>query len=99
MTKCNTLVNRDLSNERNSYLKKVKKEYNLIYGQRGNNYFNSIQKNEQKPKKVNKKVSFSGDIQYSDWKIRNGIVFDEKKKINLVKRKNLQQLIKQMKMK
>ena len=66
MTKCNTLVNRDLSNERNSYLKKVKKEYNLIYGQRGNNYFNSIQKNEQKPKKVNKKVSFSGDIHYSD---------------------------------
>ena len=30
LTKCNTLVNRDLSNERNSYLKKVKKEYNLM---------------------------------------------------------------------
>ena len=29
LTKCNTLVNRDLMEKRNSYLKKVKKEYNL----------------------------------------------------------------------
>ena len=64
LTKCNTLVNRDLMEKRNSYLKKVKKEYNLIYGQRGNNYFNSIQKNIPKEKKL-KKVSFSGEIQYS----------------------------------
>ena len=65
LTKCNTLVNRDLMEKRNSYLKKVKKEYNSIYGQRGNNYFNSIQKNVQKPK-ANKKVSFSGKIEYSN---------------------------------
>ena len=32
LTKCNTLVNRDLMETRNSYLKRVKKEYNLIYG-------------------------------------------------------------------
>ena len=64
LTKCNTLVNRDLMEKRNSYLKKVKNEYNLIYGQRGNNYFNSIQKNIPKEKKQ-KKVSFSGEIQYS----------------------------------
>ena len=51
--------------KRNSYLKKVKKEYNLIYGQRGNNYFNSIQTNIPKEKKQ-KRVSFSGEIQYSD---------------------------------
>ena len=51
--------------ERNSYLKKVKKEYNLIYGQKGNNYFNSIQNDVQKPKKK-KKVSFSGQIEYSN---------------------------------
>ena len=37
LTKCNTLVNRDLMDKRNTYLKKVKKEYNLIYGQKGNN--------------------------------------------------------------
>ena len=65
LTKCNTLVNRDLMETRNSYLKRVKKEYNLIYGQRGNNYFNSIQNNVQKPKR-NKNVSFSGKIEYSN---------------------------------
>ena len=65
LTKCNTLVNRDLLDKRNTYLKKVKKEYNQIYGQRGAKYFESIQKNIQKPKK-NKKVSFSGEIQYSN---------------------------------
>ena len=65
LTKCNTLVNRDLMKERNSYLKKVKKEYNLIYGQKGNNYFNSIQNDVQKVKK-NKKVSFSGEVEYSN---------------------------------
>ena len=50
---------------RNAYLKKVKKDYNSIYGQRGNNYFNSIQNDVQKPKKK-KKVSFSGQIEYSN---------------------------------
>ena len=65
LTKCNTLVNRDLMDKRNTYLKKVKKEYNLIYGQKGNNYFNSIQQNIQRTKK-NKKVSFSGEIEYSN---------------------------------
>ena len=65
LTKCNTLVNRDLLNRRNVYLKKVKKDYNKLYGQRGVKYFESIQKNIEKPKK-NKKVSFSGDIQYSN---------------------------------
>ena len=46
-------------------MKKVKKEYNQIYGTRGVKYFESIQKNVDKPKK-NKKVSFSGEIQYSN---------------------------------
>lgn len=64
LTKCNTLVNRDLLNRRNLYLKKVKKDYNKLYGQRGAKYFESIQKNVQKPKK-NKKVTFSGELQYS----------------------------------
>ena len=65
LTKCNTLVNRDLLDKRNDYLKKVKKEYNQIYGQKGAKYFESIQKDIQKPKK-NKKVSFSGEVQYSN---------------------------------
>ena len=59
------MVNRDLSDKRSVYLKKVKKEYNQIYGQKGAKYFESIQKNISKPKK-NKKVSFSEDIQYSN---------------------------------
>ena len=39
------MVNRDLSDKRSVYLKKVKKEYNQIYGQKGAKYFESIQKN------------------------------------------------------
>ena len=66
LTKCNTLVNRDLLDKRSVYLKKVKKEYNQLYGKRGIKYFESIQKNEQKPKKNKKKVTFSGDVQYSN---------------------------------
>ena len=66
LTKCNTLINRiGLMDKRNSYLKKVKKDYNFLYGQRGSDYFNSIQKDIQKPKR-NKKVSFSGQIEYSN---------------------------------
>ena len=65
LTKCNTLVNRDLLNRRNLYLKKVKKDYNKLYGKRGAKYFESIQKNVQKPKK-NKKVTFSGELEYSN---------------------------------
>ena len=65
LTKCNTLVNRDLLDKRNSYLTKVKSDYNEIYGEKGIKYFESIQKDNLKPK-TNKKVSFSGDIQYSN---------------------------------
>ena len=46
-------------------MKKVKKEYNQIYGKRGAKYFESIQTSVEKPKK-NKKVTFSGEIQYSN---------------------------------
>ena len=59
------MVNRDLLDKRNVYLKKVKKEYNQLYGKRGAKYFESIQKSEPKPK-TNKKVSFSGEVQYSN---------------------------------
>jgi len=65
LTKCNTLINRDLLDKRNVYLKKVKKEYNQIYGKRGAKYFESIQKDVERTKK-DKKVTFSGDIQYSN---------------------------------
>jgi len=64
LTKCNTLVNRDLMEKRNSYLKKVKKEYNLIYGQRGNNYFNSIQKNIPKEKKQKKHMNLKKLVKF-----------------------------------
>ena len=65
LTKCNTLVNRDLLDKRNVYLDNVKKEYNDIYGEKGMKYFESIQKENRKPKSK-KTVSFSGNIQYSN---------------------------------
>ena len=65
LTKSNTLVNRDLLDKRNAYLEHVKNEYNNIYGEKGLKYFESIQKDNQKTK-TNKKVSFSGEIQYSN---------------------------------
>ena len=65
LTKCNTLVNRDLLDKREYYLNKVKVEYQQIYGQKGVNYFNSIQHFIPKPKKCGK-VKFSGEIEYSN---------------------------------
>ena len=65
LTRCNTLVNRDLLDKREYYLKKVKTEYQEIYGKKGVNYFNSIQENIPKPKKGGK-VKFSGEIEYSN---------------------------------
>ena len=65
LTKNNTLVNRDLLDKRNAYLENVKNEYNFIYGEKGLKYFQSIQKDNSKAK-TNKKVSFSGEIQYSN---------------------------------
>ena len=65
LTRCNTLVNRDLLDKREFYLKKVKLEYQNIYGQKGVNYFNKIQQNIPKPKKGGK-VKFSGEIEYSN---------------------------------
>ena len=65
LTKNNTLVNRDLLDKRNAYLENVKNEYNFIYGEKGLKYFQSIQKDNAKAK-TNKKVSFSGEIQYSN---------------------------------
>ncbi len=59
------MVNRDLLEKRNSYLINVKNEYNDIYGEKGIKYFKSIQKDNIKPKTY-KKVSFSGEIQYSN---------------------------------
>ena len=44
---------------------KVRNDYNDIYGEKGIKYFESIQKDNLKPKS-GKKVSFSGDIQYSN---------------------------------
>ena len=65
LTRSNTLVNRDSLDKRNDYLANIKSEYNDIYGEKGIKYYESIQKDNIKPK-LNKKVSFSGDIQYSN---------------------------------
>ena len=65
LTRSNTLVNRDSLDKRNAYLVNIKNEYNDIYGEKGLKYYESIQKDNIKPKQ-NKKVSFSGDIQYSN---------------------------------
>ena len=65
LTRCNTLVNRDLLDKSDFYLKKARTEYKEIYGKKGINYFNSIQQNNKKPKKIGK-VRFSGNIEYSN---------------------------------
>ena len=49
----------------NRYLEKVKNDYNEIYGIKGIKYYNSIQKENLKAK-THKKVSFSGEILYSN---------------------------------
>ena len=65
LTRSNTMMNKELLGKQKDYLDNIKNEYNLIYGEKGKKYFESILKDTKKPK-LHKKVSFSGEIQYSN---------------------------------
>lgn len=66
LTRCNTLVNRDLLDKREIYIKKAQKEYKEIYGEKTERLLKNINKiTNDKPKKT-QKVRFSGVVLYSN---------------------------------
>ena len=44
LTQCNTILNRDMLDKREAYLKNVAFEYKDIYGSKGVKFFNDMQK-------------------------------------------------------
>ena len=66
LTQCNTLLNRDMLDKREIYLKNVQSHYKEIYGNKGVKFCNDMQKRSKSmtPKK-RAKVQFSNHIQYS----------------------------------
>ncbi len=65
LTQYNTILNRDMLDKRDIYLKKVQSEYKDIYGNKGDKFFKDMQKKVNKTSKKNCKVRFSNNIQYS----------------------------------
>ena len=65
LTQCNTIINREMLDKRDLYLKRVELDYKDIYGAKGVKFLKSIQnKSKSNPKKCCK-VQFSNDIIYS----------------------------------
>ena len=66
LTQTNTILNRDMLDKRDIYLKGVKNEYIDIYGKKRNIIFNNfdIKGNMQHKNKL--RVRFSNNIEYSD---------------------------------
>ena len=65
LTQCNTILNRDMLDKREAYLKNVAFEYKDIYGSKGVKFCNDMQKcNKSSPKKQ-RKVQFKDYIEYS----------------------------------
>ena len=65
LTQINTLINRDMLDKREIYLKKAKAEYKDIYGNKGVKYCNDMQRKFKIKPQKNNKVKFSNSIQYS----------------------------------
>ena len=65
LTQCNTILNRDMLDKREIYLKNVQSEYKDIYGNKGLKFCNGMQKRAKSTAKKNCKVRFSNNIQYS----------------------------------
>ena len=66
LTQCNTLLNRDMLDKREIYLKNVQSDYKDIYGNKGVKFCKEIQKRAKStPNKKKCKVMFSNNIQYS----------------------------------
>ena len=66
LTQCNTILNRDMLDKREIYLKNVQSDYKDIYGNKGVKFCKEMQKRAKSttPKKKCK-VKFSNNIQYS----------------------------------
>ena len=65
LTQCNTILNRDMLDKREIYLKNVQSEYKDIYGNKGVKFCKDMQKSAKSTPKKNCKVRFSNNIQYS----------------------------------
>ena len=65
LTQCNTLLNRDLLDKRDIYLKNVELDYKDIYGIKGVKCCNKMQNCSKTTPKKNCKVQFSNNIEYS----------------------------------
>ena len=65
LTQCNTILNRDMLDRREVYLKNAQSEYKEIYGNKGVKFCKDTQKIIKKTPKKKCKVQFSNNIQYS----------------------------------
>ena len=65
LTQCNTILNRELLDKRDVYLKNVQNDYKDIYGIKGLNFCNKMQKCSKSTPKKRARVQFSNNIQYS----------------------------------
>ena len=65
LTQCNTILNRDMLDKREAYLKNVALDYKDIYGLKGVKFCNDMQHlNKSSPKK-HRRVQFTNIIEYS----------------------------------
>ena len=65
LTQCNTILNRDMLDKRELYLKNVALDYKKIYGIKGDKFYNNMKNyNKSNPKKK-KRVQFTNVIEYS----------------------------------
>ena len=65
LTQCNTILNRDMLDKREVYLKNVELDYKDIYGAKGVKFCNSMKKCTKAAPIKRCKVQFSNNIQYS----------------------------------
>ena len=66
LTQCNTFLNRDMLDKSDIYVKNVVLDYKDIYGIKGVNFCNNMQKGRKLTYKKNCRVQFSNNIQYSN---------------------------------
>ena len=65
LTQCNTILNRDMLDKRETYLKNVAIDYKNIYGIKGAKFCNNMQNLNKSNNKKNKRVQFTNIIEYS----------------------------------
>ena len=65
LTQCNTLLNRDLLDKRDIYLKNVELDYKDIYGIKGVKFCNKMLNCSKTTPKKKCKVQISNNIEYS----------------------------------